>query len=140
MNEAKDILELSPEAYQRIFFMEETRRMLEAFSETNDENHLLYLRNQLQGMKNLLTNLTLNWECCIPVLFRGFSDFMQHPNKLANPRKTFRTTAQMMDSISYLSQNGWLINSMIVFFDRQIKEINKLITQKKAIEEEFIYQ
>ncbi|WP_455591627.1 hypothetical protein [Bacteroides sp.] len=127
--EAENTLTLPQEAINEIFFREEVRRLYKAFPKSEDTDQLRYLRNQLQCMKSLLAHLALPWRQHLPLLFRSFTTYMRHPDEFINDRKTYQNATQLMDSVSYLSQQGAQINNMITYFDQQIKELDALIAR-----------
>ena len=127
--EAENILTLPQEAINEIFFKEEARRLYEIYPSTTDPENLHCLRQRLQAMKMVVAHLTLPWDRFIPVLFRSFAIFMKQTNELTANPKAYNHAAQLMDCMSFLSQQGALINHMVSYFDYQIKELNALLAQ-----------
>ena len=114
------------------FFEEESVRIKQAFANKKEgEDQLLYLRHQLQCMKTFLTRLELPWDKYIPLLFRGFACYLQSEERKNIQSKNYRLSAELMECITFLSQSGRLINSMADYYDKQIKEVEKKIVEKK---------
>lgn len=130
MNEAENSVTLSKDVSSEIFFQEEARRIREAFNNKSDEQNLDYLRHQLKCMKALTTHLELPWDRLIPILFRCFSSYMQHPELNVNRKKTGQLTAQLIDCMTYMSQNGRMINVMVAYFNQQIEDLDKLLAEE----------
>lgn len=82
-------------------------------------------------MKSLATNLELPWDRFIPILFRSLTLYMQQPDININKRKMAQLTAQLIDCITYLSQNGREINALAVYFDYQIDDLDNLLAKKE---------
>ncbi|MEY8612334.1 hypothetical protein AALM74_24530 [Parabacteroides segnis] len=115
-----------------VFFEEESVRIKQAFANKKEgEDQLLYLRHQLQCMKTFLTRLELPWDKYIPLLFRGFACYLQSEERKNIQSKNYRLSAELMECITFLSQSGRLINSMADYYDKQIKEVEKKIVEKK---------
>ena len=85
--------------------------MKEAFCFERDADDFDYLNHQLQSVKNLLVGLKLPWIQIAPILYRCMA-------------------TQLMDGVLLLSQNGRLINDLLMFFDRQLKDIQRLREEK----------
>lgn len=128
--EAENATTLPKEVTTEIFFREEACRIREAFDNDSDEENLDYLRHQLGCMKSLMTHLELPWDRLIPILFRSFANYIRLKNEPVNNRKTFLLTAQLMDCITYMSQNGRMVNTLAVFFNNQIDELDRLLAKK----------
>lgn len=112
---------------EEAFFEESAQRFKTVFSNTTDEYHLLYLRHQFKAIKLLLEKLQQPWDRYIPLLYRSFALYMQHPCEFNSHRKAYRLSAELMDCITFLSQSGRLIQSMAEYYNRQAREIeNKL--------------
>lgn len=59
---------------------------------------------------------------------------MRHPDENTNNRKACQLSAQLMDSVVYLSQNTNLIHHIHLFCNKQIVALEKL--QKEKVETE----
>lgn len=128
--EAENTLRLPKELSAEVFFEEEANRFHQVFNNSKDEVNLEYLRGQLQSMKSLMTHLELPWDRIIPIIFRCFAYYMRQPSDLISGRKTFQYTSMLIDLSTYMSQNGYFVNCMVAFFDRQINDLDKLIAEK----------
>ena len=104
-----------------VFFKEEARRLKEAFC---FENH------QLQSVKNLLVGLKLPWIQIAPILYRCMAVYLQRPDQHVSNMKVRYLSTQLMDGVLLLSQNGRLINDLLMFFDCQLKDIQRLREEK----------
>lgn len=131
MNEAESSLAPRQQIVEEIFFNEEAHRIRKAFNEKTNEHDLVYLRRQLKYIKNLTTILELPWDNLISILFRFFSAYMQHPDKNMNHQKVHQQTALLMDSMSFLSKNPQMIHALSLYFDQKIKDLDKLLEEKK---------
>ena len=103
-----------------VFFKEEARRLKD----------LDYLNHQLQSVKNLLVGLKLPWIQIAPILYRCMAVYLQRPDQHVSNMKVRYLSTQLMDGVLLLSQNGRLINDLLTFFDRQIKDIQRLREEK----------
>ena len=113
-----------------VFFKEEARRLKEACSFEKDEDDFDYLNHQLQSVKNLLVGLKLPWIQIAPILYRCMAVYLQRPDQHVSNMKVRYLSTQLMDGVLLLSQNGRLINDLLMFFDRQIKEIQCLRNER----------
>ena len=113
-----------------VFFKEEARRLKEACRFEKDEDDFDYLNHQLQSVKNLLVGLKLPWIQIAPILYRCMAVYLQRPDQHVSNMKVRYLTTQLMDGVLLLSQNGRLINDLLMFFDRQIKEIQCLRNER----------
>ena len=112
-----------------VFFKEEARRLKEAFCFERDADDFDYLNHQLQSVKNLLVGLKLPWIQIAPILYRCMAVYLQRPDQHVSNMKVRYLSTQLMDGVLLLSQNG-LINDLLMFFDRQIKEIQCLRNER----------
>lgn len=64
----------------------------------------------------------------------SFTLYMRHPGENTNNRKACQLSAQLMDSVVYLSQNTNLIHHIHLFCNKQIVALEKL--QKEKVETE----
>ena len=113
-----------------VFFKEEARRLKEACRFEKDEDDFDYLNHQLQSVKNLLVGLKLPWIQIAPILYRCMAVYLQRPDQHVSNMKVRYLSTQVMDGVLLLSQNGRLINDLLMFFDRQIKEIQCLRNER----------
>lgn len=113
-----------------VFFKEEARRLKEACRFEKDEDDFDYLNHQLQSVKNLLVGLKLPWIQIAPILYRCMAVYLQRPDEHVSNMKVRYLSTQLMDGVLLLSQNGRLINDLLMFFDRQIKEIQCLRNER----------
>ena len=113
-----------------VFFKEEARRLKEACRFEKDEDDFDYLNHQLQSVKNLLVGLKLPWIQIAPILYRCMAVYLQRPDQHVSNMKVRYLSTQLMDGVLLLSQNGRLINGLLMFFDRQIKEIQCLRNER----------
>ena len=113
-----------------VFFKEEARRLKEACRFEKDEDDFDYLNHQLQSVKNLLVGLKLPWIQIAPILYRCMAVYLQRPDQHVSNMKVRYLSTQLMDGVLLLSQNGRLINDLLMFFDRQIKEIQCLRNER----------
>ena len=107
-----------------IFFKEEACRF------EKDEDDFDYLNHQLQSVKNLLVGLKLPWIQIAPILYRCMAVYLQRPDQHVSNMKVRYLSTQLMDGVLLLSQNGRLINDLLMFFDRQLKDIQRLREEK----------
>ena len=129
--EAANTSTLPKEVVHEIFFREEASRVRKAFANRSDEEDLDYLLHQLQCMKSLMTYLRLPWDRLIPILFRSFAYYcMRQPDEMVSKRKAYQLTAQLMDSVTFMSQNGRMINALVEFFNHQIDDLDKLLAEE----------
>lgn len=113
-----------------VFFKEEARRLKDACRFEKDEDDFDYLNHQLQSVKNLLVGLKLPWIQIAPILYRCMAVYLQRPDQHVSNMKVRYLSTQLMDGVLLLSQNGRLINDLLMFFDRQIKEIQCLRNER----------
>ena len=113
-----------------VFFKEEARRLKEACRFEKDEDDFDYLNHQLQSVKNLLVGLKLPWIQIAPILYRCMAVYLQRPDQHVSNMKVRYLSTQLMDGVLLLSQNGRLFNDLLMFFDRQIKEIQCLRNER----------
>ena len=113
-----------------VFFKEEARRLKEAFCFERDADDFDYLNHQLQSVKNLLVGLKLPWIQIAPILYRCMAVYLQRPDQHVSNMKVRYLSTQLMDGVLLLSQNGRLINDLLMFFDRQLKDIQRLREEK----------
>lgn len=104
--------------------------MKEAFCFERDADDLDYLNHQLQSVKNLLVGLKLPWIQIAPILYRCMAVYLQRPDQHVSNMKVRYLSTQLMDGVLLLSQNGRLINDLLMFFDRQIKDIQCLRNER----------
>ena len=97
-----------------VFFKEEARRLKEA----------------CRFVKNLLVGLKLPWIQIAPILYRCMAVYLQRPDQHVSNMKVRYLSTQLMDGVLLLSQNGRLINDLLMFFDRQLKDIQRLREEK----------
>lgn len=132
--EAAKTSTLPKEIVQEIFFREEALRIQEACANKSNEEDLSYLLHQLHGMKRLIAHLQLPWDRLIPVLFRSFAYYMRKSNETISSRKTYQLTAQLMDSVTFMSQNGKMINTLMEFFNHQIDDLEKMQAEETQVQ------
>ena len=113
-----------------VFFKELSCCLKEAFCFERDADDLDYLNHQLQSVKNLLVGLKLPWIQIAPILYRCMAVYLQRPDQHVSNMKVRYLSTQLMDGVLLLSQNGRLINDLLTFFDRQIKDIQRLREEK----------
>ena len=113
-----------------VFFKEEARRLKEACRFEKDEDDFDYLNHQLQSVKNLLVGLKLPWIQIAPILYRCMAVYLKRPDQHVSNMKVRYLSTQLMDGVLLLSQNGRLINDLLMFFDRQLKDIQRLREEK----------
>ena len=128
--EAENRLTLPQETITEIFFKEEARRIYEAFPNVNDPDPMHCLRTQLDYMKMIMSRLTLPWDRFIPVLFRSFTIYMKYSGESTISSKAYQNAVLLMDCMSFLSQQGAIINNSVTFLDYQIKELDKLMAKQ----------
>ena len=63
---------------------------------------------------------------------------MRRPDENANNRKAYQLSAQLMDSVVYLSQNTNLIHLIHLFCNMQIAALEKLQNEKVETEKQEI--
>ncbi len=114
-----------------VFFKEEARRLKEACRFEKDEEDLDYLNHQLRSVKNLFVNLKLPWIQIAPLLYRCLAVYLQRPDQEVSNKTVRYLSAQLMDGVLFLSQNGRLINDLLTYFDRQIKEVESLRKERR---------
>lgn len=115
------------------FFKEEASRLKEAFFQIHDPDQLRGLRNHLQKMKTLITNLERPWEKYIPILYNALVPYHQRVEGKDAQTYTLTLTTELITIITFLSQNGRLISHMAVFFDNQITELDRKLKGKDKL-------
>ena len=131
--EAENTLTITKQISDELFFKEEFRRLREAFAVTKDvTDPMNYLCNSLSKLAEMMRALELPWERYIPILFRSFAIYMRYPDENVSSRKAYQLTALLMDSITYLSQNGKQIHDLRVFFEQQVGELNELLSARRS--------
>lgn len=128
--EAENALTIAKENSKKNFFEEEARLWAEVYGKQTDKPDLEYLQRMLENMNHLLLSLELPWERFIPILYRSFALYMRRPDENANNRKAYQLSAQLMDSVVYLSQNTNLIHHIHLFCNMQIAALEKLQNEK----------
>lgn len=121
--------------FQRKLFEEEARLWAEVYGKQSDKPDLESLQRMLENMNHLLLSLELPWERFIPILYRSFALYMRRPDENTNNRKAYQLSAQLMDSVVYLSQNTNLIHHIHLFCNMQIAALEKLKNEKVEIEQ-----
>ena len=116
------------------YFKEQSERIQEEFSKRNVEDHRQYLLNQSKCMKTLLTRLELPWDRYIPILHYGFVLYLQRVGGADCRTKVAKLTTDLMSCVAYLSQSGRLINKMAGFYNQQITDLEKLMTEAEKDE------
>ena len=56
--------------------------------------------------------------------------YLQRPDQHVSNMKVRYLSTQLMDGVLLLSQNGRLINDLLMLFDRQLKDIQRLREEK----------
>ena len=64
------------------------------------------------------------------ILYRCMAVYLQRPDQHVSNMKVRYLSTQLMDGVLLLSQNGRLINDLLMFFDRQLKDIQRLREEK----------
>ena len=113
--ETENALTIAKENSKENFFEEEARLWAEVYGKQSDKPDLESLQRMLENMNHLLLSLELPWERFIPILYRSF--------------------AQLMDSVVYLSQHTNLIHHIHLFCNMQIAALEKLKNEKVEIEQ-----
>lgn len=121
--------------FQRKLFEEEARLWAEVYGKQSDKPDLESLQRMLENMNHLLLSLELPWERFIPILYRSFALYMRRPDENTNNRKAYQLSAQLMDSVVYLSQHTNLIHHIHLFCNMQIAALEKLKNEKVEIEQ-----
>lgn len=132
--ETENALTIAKENSKENFFEEEARLWAEVYGKQTDKPDLEYLQRMLENMNHLLLSLELPWERFIPILYRSFALYMRRPDENANNRKAYQLSAQLMDSVVYLSQNTNLIHHIHLFCNMQIAALEKLQNEKVETE------
>ncbi|MCS3195399.1 hypothetical protein [Bacteroides thetaiotaomicron] len=132
--EAENALTIAKENSKENFFEEEARLWAEVYGMQSDKPDLEYLQRMLESMNHLLLSLELPWERFIPILYRSFALYMRRPDENTNNRKAYQLSAQLMDSVVYLSQNTNLIHHIHLFCNMQIAALEKLRNEKVETE------
>lgn len=109
--------------------------MAEVYGKQSDKPDLESLQRMLENMNHLLLSLELPWERFIPILYRSFALYMRRPDENTNNRKAYQLSAQLMDSVVYLSQHTNLIHHIHLFCNMQIAALEKLKNEKVEIEQ-----
>lgn len=132
--ETENALTIATESSKENFFEEEARLWAEVYGKQSDKPDLEHLQRMLENMNHLLLSLELPWERFIPILYRSFALYMRRPDENANNRKAYQLSAQLMDSVVYLSQNTNLIHHIHLFCNMQIAALEKLQNEKVETE------
>mgnify|MGYP000766056611 CR=1 FL=1 len=127
--------EMPKENSKENFFEEEARLWAEVYGKQSDKPDLESLQRMLENMNHLLLSLELPWERFIPILYRSFALYMRRPDENTNNRKAYQLSAQLMDSVVYLSQHTNLIHHIHLFCNMQIAALEKLKNEKVEIEQ-----
>ena len=130
--DTENALTNAKESPNEIFFEEEARLWAEVYGKQSDKPDLESLQRMLENMNHLLLSLELPWE---PILYRSFALYMRRPDENTNNRKAYQLSAQLMDSVVYLSQNTNLIHHIHLFCNMQIAALEKLKNEKVEIEQ-----
>ena len=130
--DTENALTNAKESPNEIFFEEEARLWAEVYGKQSDKPDLESLQRMLENMNHLLLSLELPWERFIPILYRSY---MRRPDENTNNRKAYQLSAQLMDSVVYLSQNTNLIHHIHLFCNMQIAALEKLKNEKVEIEQ-----
>ena len=133
--DTENALTNAKESPNEIFFEEEARLWAEVYGKQSDKPDLESLQRMLENMNHLLLSLELPWERFIPILYRSIALYMRRPDENTNNRKAYQLSAQLMDSVVYLSQNTNLIHHIHLFCNMQIAALEKLKNEKVEIEQ-----
>ena len=136
--DTENALTNAKESPNEFFFEEEARLWAEVYGKQSDKPDLEHLQRRLERMNHLLLSLELPWERFIPILYRSFALYMRRPDENANNRKAYQLSAQLMDSVVYLSQNTNLIHHIHLFCNMQIAALEKLQNEKVETEKQEI--
>lgn len=128
--DTENALTNAKESPNEFFFEEEARLWAEVYGKQSDKPDLEHLQRMLENMNHLLLSLELPWERFIPILYRSFALYMRRPDENTNNRKAYQLSAQLMDSVVYLSQNTNLIHHIHLFCNMQIAALEKLQNEK----------
>ena len=133
--ETENALTIAKENSKENFFEEEARLWAEVYGKQSDKPDLESLQRMLENMNHLLLSLELPWERFIPILYRSFALYMRRPDENTNNRKAYQLSAQLMDSVVYLSRNTNLSHHIHLFCNMQIAALEKLKNEKVEIEQ-----
>lgn len=133
--ETENALTIAKENSKENFFEEEARLWAEVYGKQSDKPDLESLQRMLENMNHLLLSLELPWERFIPILYRSFRPLYASSGENTNNRKAYQLSAQLMDSVVYLSQNTNLIHHIHLFCNMQIAALEKLRNEKVETEQ-----
>lgn len=134
--ETENALTNAKESPSELFFEEEARLWTEVYGKPSEKPDLESLQHTLETLRRLMLSLELSWERFIPILYRSFALYMLHPDPNINNRKVYQLSAQLIDSVVFLSKNTNFINYVHLFCNMQIAGLKKLQSEKREAEEQ----
>lgn len=124
----------SPEESEALssYFERQSERLTEIFGRTDEEDPEAYLLNQSQKMMSVLAFMQLPWYKYIPVLHESFVLYLERIEGKKAHKRAFRLTADLMRSVSEMSQMGNYVIKMINFYQRQVCDLKTLRSMNEA--------
>lgn len=124
----QDVKPFSPEESEALssYFERQSERLTEIFGRTDEEDPEAYLLNQSQKMMSVLAFMQLPWYKYIPVLHESFVLYLERIEGKKAHKRAFRLTADLMRSVSEMSQMGNYVIKMINFYQRQVCDLKTL--------------
>lgn len=130
----QDVKPFSPEESEALssYFERQSERLTEIFGRTDEEDPEAYLLNQSQKMMSVLAFMQLPWYKYIPVLHESFVLYLERIEGKKAHKRAFRLTADLMRSVSEMSQMGNYVIKMINFYQRQVCDLKTLRSMNEA--------
>lgn len=126
----------SPEECEilRTYFERQSERLMEIFGPTETDDPEAYLLNQSQKMMSVLAFMQLPWYKYMPVLHESFVLYLEQVEGRKAHKRAFRLTADLMRSVSEMSQIGGYVTKMINYYQRQVCDLKTLRSLYRAEE------
>ena len=108
------------------YFEQQSERLMEVFGRPESDDPEAYLLNQSQKMMAVLAFMQLPWYKYIPVLHESFVLYLERIEGKKAHKRAFRLTADLMRSVSEISQMGSYVTRMINYYQRQVCDLKTL--------------
>lgn len=80
---------------------------------------------------DLHSRLQLPWYEYIPIMYSAFSLYLRKIENKKEVNKVLKQTSEVMACMAFLSKTGNLIINTASFYDKQIKEIEKILRKEE---------
>ena len=118
----------------KMYFERQSERLMEIFGRTETDDPEAYLLNQSRKMMSVLAFMQLPWYKYIPMLHESFVLYLRQVEGNRAHKRAFRLTADLMKSVSEMSQMGGYITKMINYYQRQACDLKTLQSMSEAEE------